>query len=70
MIKKITTFKRKHKVCFAILIGLAVVAFWRGAWGIMDVYIFPDNYGLSSLICLVAGIGLLWVTNYVVEELM
>lgn len=70
MIRKISKFKRKHKIVFAIIIGLSVVSFWRGAWGIMDVYIFPNNYGISSLVCFLIGIGLLSVTNYVVEELM
>lgn len=70
MIAKIKTFKRRHKVCFAILIGFAVVAFWRGAWGIMDVYIYPNDYGVSSFISLGIGIGLLVITDYIVEELM
>lgn len=70
MIKKIATFKKRHKVVFAIIIGLAVVAFWRGAWGIMDVYVFPNNYGISSIVCLMVGMGLLYATNYIVEELM
>ncbi|PIQ76242.1 hypothetical protein COU78_04755 [Candidatus Peregrinibacteria bacterium CG10_big_fil_rev_8_21_14_0_10_49_24] len=70
MISKISTFKRKHKLIFALIIGLSVVSFWRGAWGIMDVYIFPNNYGISSIVCFFIGIGLLSATNYIVEELM
>jgi hypothetical protein len=43
-----------------LLIGLAIVFFWRGAWGLMDIYIFPASpilsYGFSAL----AGLALLF----------
>lgn len=64
MFKKVSSFKRKHKVIFAIFIGLSVVSFWRGAWGVFDVFVFPENYAVSSIISLIFGIGLLGVTNY------
>ena len=70
MFKKINSFKRKHKMLFAIIIGFSVVSFWRGAWGILDVFVFPKNYALSSVISLVFGITLLAVTNYIIDELM
>ena len=70
MFSKLNSFKKKHKIVFAILIGFSVVSFWRGAWGILDVFIFPNNYALSSIVSLIFGIGLLAVTNYIVEELM
>ena len=70
MLKKISTFKRRHKVAFAIVIGFAVVAYWRGAWGIMDVFLFPNNYGLRCIVSLALGMGLLAATHYIVEEMM
>jgi hypothetical protein len=70
MHNKLNSFKKKHKVLFAILIGFSVVSFWRGVWGILDVFVFPNNYALSSIVSLVFGIGLLAVTNYIIEELM
>lgn len=62
--------KVKHQLLTAILIGIAVVSFWRGAWGLMDVYIFPDNYLLSSWISMVAGVVVLIATHYATKELM
>lgn len=70
MFRKINSFKRKHKMLFAIIIGFSVVSFWRGAWGILDVFVFPENYALSSVVSLVFGITLLAVTNYIIDELM
>ncbi|PIT86876.1 MAG: hypothetical protein COU33_00735 [Candidatus Magasanikbacteria bacterium CG10_big_fil_rev_8_21_14_0_10_43_6] len=68
MLKKFHSLKKKHRVPFAILIGFSVILFWRGAWGILDVYLFPDNYALSSIVSL--GLGLLGATHYIVNELM
>jgi len=70
MFQKINQFKRKHKILFAILIGFSVVSFWRGAWGILDVFVFPNNYTLSCITSLILGISLLAITNYIIEELM
>jgi len=67
--KKFSQLKKNHKVIFAIIIGFAVVSFWRGAWGILDTYLFPNNYSLSSWISFIMGITILLVTHYTVREL-
>jgi len=51
------------------LIGLSVVAFWRGAWGIMDTYLFPNNYELSSWVSILIGLIILYFTHYWTKEL-
>lgn len=70
MIKKISQMKSKHQIAFAILIAFAVISFWRGVWGLMDEYLFPNNYQLSLCTSLVLGIIILVLTNYAVKELM
>ncbi|MBI2106149.1 hypothetical protein HYT56_04925 [Candidatus Woesearchaeota archaeon] len=63
--------KRKTKnILLAILIGSAVISFWRGLWGLMDVYLFPDNYPLSLLTSVSIGLLILIVTHYTTKELM
>lgn len=64
MLSEIRKMKRHHQVLFSIMIGFAIVAFWRGAWGIMDVYLFPDSYALSSWLSLVLGVTILTVAHY------
>ena len=54
---------------FTLFIGIAVVAFWRGAWGIMDSYLFPNNYKLSSWFSILIGLLVLYFTNYWTKEL-
>ena len=70
MVKIKKKIKGIEKLLYAVLIGLAVVGFWRGAWGIMDELIFKDNYLYSSITTLVAGIIILILTHKVTKELM
>jgi len=34
---------RKEGPLHAVMIATAVVFFWRGAWGLMDLYLIPSN---------------------------
>ena len=61
---------RENRVLFAILIAFAVVSFWRGVWGLMDTYLFPNNYQLSLWVSLIIGIAILILTNYATKELI
>lgn len=40
-----------------IIASICIVGFWRGIWGLMDIYLFPENYLISSIAS--AGIGLI-----------
>jgi len=61
--------RRRHRILFAIVIGFAVIAFWRGVWGLLDLYLFPSNYELSLWVSVIVGILILAVTNYITKEL-
>ncbi len=41
-----------------VALDLAAVMVWRGAWGFMDLYIFPDHKEMSFLTSLTLGLGL------------
>lgn len=68
--KKSKKLRAHHKVFFSLLIGFAVIAFWRGAWGLMDTLLFPNNYHLSSWVSLVIGLVILKSTHYLAKELL
>jgi hypothetical protein len=70
VIRRISQLQDKHQLLFAIIIAFAVVAFWRGIWGLMDAYIFPNNYALSSWISVFIGLAVLIATDYAAKELM
>ena len=54
----------------SILIAGAVIMFWRGVWGLMDVFLFPDNLPLSYGITLVVSLFLfVFVVRHHVKHL-
>jgi len=68
--KEFTKLRTKHQILFAVLITFAVVSIWRGFWGLLDEYLFPENYLLSLWVSLVIGLIILVSTHYAVRELM
>jgi len=67
--KKFGKLKTKHQIFFAVLIAFAVVSVWRGFWGLLDEYLFPENYQLSLWVSLIIGLIILVSTHYAVREL-
>jgi len=70
MYKQFQKFKPIKKIIFALLIGFSVVSFWRGIWGVLDVYLFPNNYELSSWLSIVIGLLILGLTHTLTKELV
>ncbi len=66
MVKK----NRVRKIFLALVVGLAVVSFWRGAWQLMDLFLFPNNYILSNVVSLVVGFVLLVFTHHAIREFL
>ncbi|RLG15412.1 MAG: hypothetical protein DRN71_01320 [Candidatus Nanohalarchaeota archaeon] len=47
MIERLGKMKCEHLVIFAVVIGFVVITFWRGVWGLLDLYLFPGDPELS-----------------------
>lgn len=62
--------KKDKLLVKALMIGLAVIAFWRGAWGLMDIFLFPQYPVFSYIFSIILGMGILLGTHYFVRELM
>lgn len=62
---------RSHikEVIFTLLIALAIVLFWRGTWGLLDIYLFPNDYFLSYVISILAGILILYLNKNLLKKL-
>lgn len=39
----------------AFFVGVGIVAFWRGMWGLLDMYLFPSSPELSTWASIVLG---------------
>lgn len=59
--KKLNPFKQ---VLLNVLIGLAIVSSWRGAWGIMKIYLIPNNKELGYWASFLIGLPILYFTKY------
>jgi len=68
--KETKEIKRYKKIFYALLIGIAVVSFWRGVWGLSDIYLFPSNQILSLSSSVVIGLLILFSTHKIIRELM
>ncbi len=44
--------------------SLAIVSFWRGVWGLMDLYLFPENFTLSLLVSMIIGLMILIIIAF------
>jgi uncharacterized membrane-anchored protein len=62
--------KRNMPLWLVILVAAAVISFWRGLWGLMDVYLFPNNYSLSLISSVIIGLLILILTRYARKELI
>ena len=60
---------KKRRMLHAVLIGLAVISFWRGMWGLMDLYLFPNNELVSYIVSAIIGIIILYITHHITKEL-
>ena len=58
------------KVFNTILLGFAIVAFWRGTWGLLDIYLFPNRHELSLWISILIGIFILYSNKKLIDKLI
>jgi hypothetical protein len=67
--KAFKELKSHHKIIFALIIGFAVISFWRGVWELSEIYIFPGNLVISLWTSLIMGTLILVITGYIMKEL-
>jgi hypothetical protein len=65
-VRKMKTFKR---ATFSLLIAFAVITFWRGAWGLLDLYLLPNDEAGSYFVSIAIGLGILVAIDYWTKEL-
>ncbi len=63
-------FKMKPGFLRSLLVITGVIFVWRGLWGLMDTYLFPDQPGLSFTVGLIIGMIMLYVPDDDLKELI
>ncbi|MBI5803071.1 hypothetical protein HY448_00065 [Candidatus Pacearchaeota archaeon] len=59
-----------REVFHTLLIAFAIVSFWRGTWGLMDLYLFPENHLVSFWISILIGVVILYSTQNLFKRLI
>ncbi|MBU0662450.1 MAG: hypothetical protein ABH854_05965 [Candidatus Diapherotrites archaeon] len=62
--------QRHHQVLFAVIVGTAVVFFWRGVWGFLDYYLFPNDMLLSYSVSFALGLIVLFGSDYTMQRMV
>ena len=57
---------KKMTTLVSIILGTCII--WRGVWGLMDVYFFPENKFVSYVLSILLGLLLLRLNNFSLEE--
>jgi uncharacterized membrane protein YuzA (DUF378 family) len=57
---------KKHHIAYAVLGLFGVIAFWRGAWILLDnAPVLQD-----PLVCAIVGLALLYLTGIIFKEFL
>jgi len=63
------TFKRRHKLMRILLLSLGVALFWRGLYGLADMFLLPDQPIASMASSIVIGLLVLYIDDFDISEL-
>lgn len=61
--------KQKYPSIYSITVFIGVLMAWRGIWGLLDRYFFPDNSMLSYVLGIIIGLGILYLNDFKLKEL-
>lgn len=66
---KLAQMKARHPNANTAVIVFAIIMFWRGVWGQLDAYLFPDSPTLSYLVCIALGTLILYLDDFSIDNL-
>lgn len=70
MLRKLIGLKKHHQLVFSLIIMSGMISLWRGIWGLLDIYLFPDSPSLSFSLSVLLGIAVISATHYTIDKLV
>ncbi|MBA3954361.1 hypothetical protein H0X48_03535 [Candidatus Dependentiae bacterium] len=70
LFNKIKNFEEHHQVLFALVVVLGIVCFSWGVENILESYLFPRNPVCGYVVAIAFGLFLLWLSKYVILQVM
>ncbi len=65
----IVKFKETYPTTNVMVVVIAIIAFWRGIWGLFDVVLFPNSPVLSYLSSIAVGALVLYLDGFSLKDL-
>lgn len=59
-----------NRVLETLFVATGVVLFWRGTWGLMDLYLRPEDPLVSYILSLVIGLLILVLSRRFFDQLI
>ncbi|MFA6184813.1 MAG: hypothetical protein WCT51_02465 [Candidatus Shapirobacteria bacterium] len=69
MLKKVRKFLNRRKNLRIIIDLLGAIAVWWGIWGILDLFVFPENHLVSYVVSIALGFILLIIDGNGLDDL-
>jgi hypothetical protein len=69
MRKTLRKIRQRYHNGYVIIIATAIIMFWWGMFGILETFLFPDNEVLAYFISLFAGLFIMFVNDFRLDEL-
>lgn len=68
MLNKVYKYLSKKKIVGVFIELIGVILIWRGIWGVLDKFLFPNNPLISYIICILFGFFLVWFDDKKLDE--
>lgn len=65
----LTELKKRYPTANGIIIVIAIILFWRGVWGLIDLYLFPNSPTFSHLLSITLGALILYLDDFSIKDL-
>ena len=62
--------EKLEKNVYVLILSAGIVLIWRGIWGMLDLYLLPENLVLSYVVSILLGVGILYFHNHDLDELV
>lgn len=63
MLERLVKKSNLNDVFIILITAIAMIAIWRGMWGLMDLYLIPENYLFSQIASVILGITILLIMS-------
>lgn len=68
MWNNLVKMNRVQQIIISLIVGVSIVAFWRGLWGLFDMYISPSDPTVRFWFLFISGFVVLVGTHHAVKQ--